>query len=268
MKLRGIKRIATATAATALLIGALGTPARAVETSPSPAKSPAVQTDETPGDIFLDISDDGVYAATAPNKGCTGIDTGVAVAGTDGWLFGKPALEFESISYALAFGDEKTGKLYILYVTPDGNLFQAIDGADEARAAAAIKSKRATLSKRGANAAIPAPPAGWTAALTKDGVWAKTPAGLVLITGIAFTDPEYTGEKDVPFQLVRACPQQQPNTSPSPSLSATPVAHPGPGLPVTGDNVGMITGAGVALLAAGLVLFFVYRRRKNVKFVA
>ncbi|MFG2040663.1 LPXTG cell wall anchor domain-containing protein [Dactylosporangium sp. NPDC048998] len=265
MKLRGIARIAAATAATALLIGGLGAPARAEESPSTPASS--APPPRTPGDIYLNLPDEGVYAATAPKQGCTGIDTGAAVPGTDGWLFSKPAIYFEWITYVFGFGDEKTNKLTILYMSPDGVFIDVVDGADESTLASTVAKRKASLVKKSAAGDLPQrAPDGWTGYITKDGTWIKTPAGLLLLGGFALTVPTYTDEQDVPFELVRAC--APPGAAISPSASPSPSPGAGPPLPVTGTNVWVLTGAGVALIAVGVVLFIAYRRRQNVKFVA
>jgi LPXTG-motif cell wall-anchored protein len=264
MKPRGITRIAAAAAATALLIGGLGAPARAEESPSTPPSSAPPHI--TYGEIYLDIPDSGVYAATAPNKGCEGIDNGVAVAGTDGWLFAKPAIYIEWITYALGFVDDKTDKLTVMYMTPDGVWIEVIDDADEAELAAAVAKKTAALAKKTADgpkaAGLQRAPAGWSGYITKDGTWIKTPAGLRLVGGFAIPNPYYMEERDVPFTLVRACAPPGAVATPSPQPGA------GPSLPVTGTNVWVLTGAGGALVALGVALFVAYRRRQNVKFVA
>ncbi|MER7006948.1 LPXTG cell wall anchor domain-containing protein [Dactylosporangium sp. NPDC000555] len=63
--------------------------------------------------------------------------------------------------------------------------------------------------------------------------------------------------------------QSSASASASPSASASssagtarPSASPAPGLPVTGDRTGLYAGVGAALVAAGVALFLVARRRR------
>ncbi len=254
MKLRGIVRAATAVAVTALLAGGLGAPAFAEEEDP-----------ELPGAV-LNIGESGVWAASYPSKGCAGIDTGVAVAGTDGWLFSKPAGKYKDLYYILFYFTgtfEEPTEIYPIILTSGGVFsYDLPDGVEEPEAVAkALSEKLSTQEKADVKAQIglqfPAP-AGVTAKLVDSGGWVKTPAGWGLGLGVALSTP-LLGEGST-FDLVRACAAPaSPSTSPSPS---------GPTLPVTGTNVWFLSGAGLALVAVGAVLFMAYRRRQSVKFVA
>ncbi|MFG2043434.1 LPXTG cell wall anchor domain-containing protein [Dactylosporangium sp. NPDC048998] len=264
MKLRGIVRAAAAAAVTALFIGGLGTPAH------------AAGDDDFPGAI-LNIPDTGVWAATAPNKGCAGIDTGSPVAGKDGWLFSKPAGEYTDLQYLLIFfkGDiDEPTDIFPLILNSGGVFtFDLGDAPDdpEALAKAMTAKTQPKLTTKGAIQLPQAPaPDGVTGKLVTDGGWVKTPAGWGLFAGAAITEPLLSGRST--FDLVRACPASvtpsasaSASPSPRPSLSASPTTPP---LPVTGSDTWLLGGAGAAMVAAGVVLFVVYRRRQNVKFVA
>ncbi|HTJ38216.1 MAG TPA: LPXTG cell wall anchor domain-containing protein [Dactylosporangium sp.] len=257
MNLRGIARAAAAATVTALFIGGLGTPAHAA--------------DEAPG-ALLNIPDTGVWAATAPNKGCAGIDTGVAVADKDGWLFNKPDGRYTDLNYVFVYIngaiDDPNAEAFPLILNADGVFtFDLGDGEDPLTVEKALTAQSDQITAKSNATAIELPtkpaPAGVTGQLVDDGGWIKTPKGWGLVFGFAVSVPLL---ENTTFDLVRACAAVAPTTQPT-----TPAASPsqsGPTLPVTGDNTGLMVGAGVAMVAVGAVLFVVYRRRRTVKFVA
>ncbi|WP_433201071.1 LPXTG cell wall anchor domain-containing protein [Dactylosporangium sp. CS-047395] len=266
MTLRGIARIAAATAAVVLSIGGLGLPAQAEQT-PSPSLSPAWPP-ANPGNLYLEVPAGGIRAATAPARGCAGIDTGVATPGTDGWLFAPPFVWYDWITFWFGFVDEQEGTLTVLTMSQDGPTTWAIDGADKPAVIDAFaKHDSALVVKLVGGHSATKWPAGWSGYLSAK-PWIKSPAGLLLIGGVAFTTPGYFEVKDTPFQLLRACAPGTVDAPPTPT--AAPSAYPGagPSLPVTGTNVWVLTGAGIALVAAGVALIVAYRRRRNVKFVS
>jgi LPXTG-motif cell wall-anchored protein len=255
MNLRGIARAAAAATVTALFIGSLGTPANAEE-APFPG-----------GRLTVPI--DGTWAATAPHKGCAGIDTGVAVPGKDGWLFSKPAGEYKDLNYVLGYGtgaaDDEQAVPVILVLNSDGIFEVDVDAEEPDAIASALAAKRTEFTKaenENDDDVLDLPtkpaPAGVTGKLTEDGGWVKTPKGWGLYIGFALTDPLLT---EGTFDLVRACAAA---ADPTPSASPTG----GPSLPVTGSNTGTIIGVGAGMVFVGAVLFVVYRRRRNIKFVA
>ncbi|MGI5246033.1 LPXTG cell wall anchor domain-containing protein [Dactylosporangium sp. CA-139066] len=255
MNLRGIARAATAATVTALFIAGLGTPAHAAD-------------DDAPGAI-LNVPDTGIYAATAPNKGCAGIDTGVAVAGKDGWLFSKPAGEYTDLNYVFIYAngpadDEKTDAV-ALVLNAKGVFELDVTGDDPQAIESALAAKSDQISKQASAKDIELPtkpaPAGVTGKLVDNGGWIKTPQGWGLFFGFAVSVPLL----DSSFDLVRACAAAV-DSSPTARPSASPSG--GPSLPVTGDNTGLIVGVGAGMVLVGAVLFVVYRRRRNVKFVA
>lgn len=266
MNLRGTRRLALAATAltAALLVGGLGAPAYAEE-------------GEDPGDIDFPgatlLLDQPVWAANAPVKGCAGIDTGTAVPGKDGWLFSRPEGRYTDLQYVFLFvkGDGETiDDLVPLVLNADG-VFTFAEPVDPGNPEVLAKSLQANAKKASALAAGENPgglelptgpaPAGVSGKLTDGGGWIRTPAGWALAFGGAFTEPMLEGAT---FTLVRACAAGG-DTTPSPAASPTPG---GPSLPVTGTNVWLLSGAGVALVAVGAVLFLAYRRRQSVKFVA
>lgn len=241
MNLRGIARAAAAATVTALFVGGLGTPAHA--------------GDEPAGAILNLPYSTGVYAATAPKKGCAGIDTGVAVADKDGWLFNKPPGQYAELNYVLSYIDgdfADPAHVYWLILNADGVFSLDISDGRDTPAPTAKSAAQAIPPLT-----LPAP-AGVTGKLVDDGGWIKTPKGWGVVYGYALSKPMLD---DVAFFLVRACAAANPSTHP-------PTPSGGPALPVTGDSTGLVIGAGVAMVAVGAVLFVVYRRRRNVTFVA
>jgi LPXTG-motif cell wall-anchored protein len=262
MKLRGFTRLAAATAASVLLVGMFAAPARAEGDD----EIPPVDLD---GAVL--ILDEPIQAASAPTKGCAGIDTGTAVKGTDGWLFSKPrGGEYTDLQYLFLYAkvdDPKTiDDLAFLLLNDDGVFL--VDDSDAPTAQDLVKSLKADVTQAltakliADDYGIPTLPApnGVTGKITETGAWIKTPAGWWLGAGVGLTNPML---EDATFELVRACVAAV-DTSPSPSLSPSG----GPSLPVTGSNIWLLTGGGAALVAVGAVLFMAYRRRQSVKFVA
>ncbi|GAB3854443.1 LPXTG cell wall anchor domain-containing protein [Dactylosporangium cerinum] len=252
MQSRGIIRLAAAAAATALLVGGLGAPAHAA--------------DPFPGALLL--LEEPVWAADAPTKGCAGIDTGTAVVGKDGWLFSKPEGRYTDLQYVFLFvkddGEDEDDFIELL-LNADGVATLDVSGIptdpENPEALAKALGAKVLANKSADKLEFPTnpAPAGVTGALTDDGGWLRTPAGWALVIGGAFTDPPL---KDATFNLVRACAAAAAPTSNAPSTPA------GPQLPITGTNVWVLSGAGVALIAVGAVLFLAYRRRQSIKFVA
>lgn len=263
MKLRGTTRLAAAAAATALLLGGLATPARA-ETGID------LGGVVYPGAVLA--IDDPVLAATAPVKGCAGIDTGKAVADKDGWLFDKPEGKYTGLQYLFLYikPDAKSlDDLVVLLLDADGIAAVDTGGLPPKELAKSLKAKALAANKNAKAVEIPTvpAPAGVTGALTDGGGWVKTPAGWALGLGAAFTEPLL---EQGTFDLVRAC-AAAPESTPSPAAPSSPAAPGGTGggsLPITGTNVWILSGAGVALIAAGVALFLAYRRRQHVTFVA
>ncbi|MEV4138318.1 LPXTG cell wall anchor domain-containing protein [Dactylosporangium sp. NPDC049742] len=261
MKLRGIVRLAAAAAtATALLVGGLAAPSSA-------AAGDDLGDIDFPGAAL--VFEEPVYAATAPTKGCAGIDTGKAVADKDGWLFDKPEGRWTDLQYIFLFvknGGQSYDDLVVLVLDDEG-VYTFVETDPTALA------KRLTANALANTKAekLPLPtgpaPAGVSGSLADGGGWLKTPAGWALAVGVALTDPLQEGT----FNLVRACAAAaEPSSpaSPSPVVPSSPAPGAGPQLPVTGTNVWVLTGAGAALVAAGAFLFVAYRRRQRVKFVA
>jgi LPXTG-motif cell wall-anchored protein len=246
MNFRGIARAVAAATLTAAFIGGLGTPAHAQP--------------DLPGFFLANVPVGGIFAANPiptttpapgtvnPFKDCVLIDDGVAVPDKDGWLFSMPPGEFSGLAYLLAFSAPGNGGgVHVLALTAKG-VFTAPDNK-----LAASADLNADLQ--------PAPP-GVTGKLTvqfgNGGGWVKTPKGWGLTGGVVFVE----GGSGNTFDLLRICPALAPTT---------PAAHPstsGASLPVTGDNTGTMVGVGAGLVAAGVVLFVAYRRRRGVKFVA
>jgi LPXTG-motif cell wall-anchored protein len=249
MNLRGIARLTAAAFATTLLVGALGAPAFA-------------EGEEDTGAILT--IEDPVTAADFPTKGCEGIDDGKAVSGTDGWLYGKPKGEFTVTTYGLLYATDDTfGTFYALVLDADGVHQFALDSATTSKLKGADPEKAFATEAAGDEPPLLPPPAGVTGKLADGGGWVKTPASWLIVAGFADTTPVVTNGE---FDLVRTCPSA---TQPAPSASAShPAGGSGGGqLPVTGTNVWILSGVGIALLLAGGLLFMAYRRR-SVKFVA
>ncbi|WP_344501935.1 LPXTG cell wall anchor domain-containing protein [Dactylosporangium maewongense] len=260
MKLRGIARLAaTAAAATALLVGGLAAPSSA-------AAGDDLGDIDFPGAAL--VFEEPVYAATAPTKGCAGIDTGKAVADKDGWLFDKPEGRWTDLQYIFLFiknGGQTFDDIVPIVLDADG-VYTFVESDPTA-----LAKKLTTKALNGKTAKVDLPtapaPAGVSGSLVDGGGWLKTPAGWALAVGIALTDPLQQGT----FNLVRACAAAAEPTSPaspSPVVPSSPAPGAGPQLPVTGTNVWVLTGAGAALVATGAFLFVAYRRRQRVKFVA
>jgi LPXTG-motif cell wall-anchored protein len=258
MNLRGIARAACAATVTALFIGGLGTPAHADETAPGST---------------LNVPDTGIYAATAPNKGCADIDNGVAATDNDGWLYSKPAGEYTDLNYVFIYADgpadsDKTAGV-ALVLNAQGVFALDVPGDSAAAIENSLKAKNSQIRKATSAKDIALPtkpaPAGVTGHLGDANGWIKTPKGWGIFGGFAVSIPLL----DNTFDLVRACAAVAPSTQPSPQPSASPSASSAlPSLPVTGDNTGMIVGVGAGLVLAGAVLFLVIRRRRSIKFVA
>src|SRR6185312_5079858 len=104
MKLRGIARLAAATAATALLVAGFGSPAFAKDIDP-----------DAPASAVLNIPDDENFEGYL-----AGTDTGSAVVGSDGWLFGKPEGRYDSLYYGFLYFDAKNKTLALLFLYSDG----------------------------------------------------------------------------------------------------------------------------------------------------
>lgn len=260
MKLGAIMRLAAAAAATALFVGGLGAPAHAGDEED-------LADIDFPGATL--VLDGPVWAAEAPVKGCAGIDTGTAVAGKDGWLFDKPEGRYTDLQYVFLYikdDGEDLDDIIPLVLNGDG-VFTFAEDANPEELAKSLKANALTASNADKLVLPTAPaPAGVTGTLTTDGGWLKTPAGWALVFGGAFTDPML---ENAAFKLVRACAAgTDASPSASPAVSTSPTPGGGSQLPVTGTNVWVLSGAGIALVAVGAVLFLAYRRRQSVKFVA
>ncbi|MET7427176.1 hypothetical protein, partial [Dactylosporangium sp. NPDC005555] len=178
MKLRGFTRLAAATAASVLLVGLFAAPARAEGDDNIPLDDLA--------EAVLKL-DEPIQAASAPTKGCAGIDTGTAVKGTDGWLFSKPRGKYTDLQYIFLYLKVEEPKsiddVAFLLLNDDGVFLVDDEGALTAKdLVKSLKADvtRARAAKLVANGyGIPTLPApkGVTGKITETGAWIKTPAG-------------------------------------------------------------------------------------------
>jgi LPXTG-motif cell wall-anchored protein len=195
---------------------------------------------------------------------------GGAKADTDGWTFDQPVKDAHVVAYAFVFvnGDQPE----VLGIGPDGVF--AIDPGAGSESSLEQKLGAAARSGKIASAAVPTVPlpAGVKGGLIDNngGAWLQTPKGWRLLFGVLATDvTEPAVDKfDLKGVCLPAGAEPQPSASPSPSTGGQGGGSGGDTLPLTGANVGVLAGAGVLLVAVGVALFLIRRRRNSVKFVA
>jgi LPXTG-motif cell wall-anchored protein len=256
-------------AAGAALVGLLGAASPAAA-DPSTAPSTSASPVEPGGALLqLNLPPDGTLAHDFAAKDCTAIPGG-AKADTDGWTFDQPVKDAHVVAYAFVFvnGDQSE----VLGIDPDGVF--AIDPGAGSESSLEQKLGAAARSGKIASAAVPTVPlpAGVKGGLIDNngGAWLQTPKGWRLLFGVLATDvTEPAVDKfDLKGVCLPAGAEPQPSASPSPSTGGQGGGSGGDTLPLTGANVGVLAGAGVLLVAVGVALFLIRRRRNSVKFVA
>lgn len=290
MKHRGLLRIAVAA----------GTVMLAPMVAAMPVAAAPAEEKLAPG--YAELQSTAPIAASGfATKSCAGVPGG-AKAATDGWVFDQPA-GAKSPTYQFVFVD-RAADLVFLEINKAG--VQALDvpqsvidaileeadredsAADVAKAAekaqdatsetaekpsaasgdagksdagkndaAGSDAKRAEGKADSEELDFPriAAPAGVAGQLTPEGAWLQTPAGWFLGDGL-LRHGITAGTADT-FSLLRVC-----LPAGAPAVPAKPT------LPVTGANVALVAGGGTVLVAVGIALFLVRRRREAVTFVA
>lgn len=183
-------------------------------------------------------------AADFKNHSCAQIPDGAQGPGKDGFVFVLPDNKVEFLSLALVFK------------TPGGT------------------TENVTIP----NDADPYPDGIVNQANATSKAFVVVPEGWILVNGTATISGETKADY---FNLTHTCPGG-PGPSPSPSKSRSPESSPSPsssgstggnggstggsggGLPVTGTAVGGIVLTGLALVAGGVGLLFLVRRRRLV----
>ncbi|GGM10749.1 LPXTG cell wall anchor domain-containing protein [Dactylosporangium sucinum] len=258
LNLRGIARLGAVAASTTIVLATLGAPARA----------------EEPDYGFPILSTEPTTAVDYKTHSCEGIADGKPASRADGWRLGAPAKADRVVAYLALYSTslDEDADIFPLYLDKDGLHSITDDDIEDAanltKARAAAKAA-AKVAEEDPDLPIGPAPSGFSGSLTDAGAgggWIRTSPGLWLVFAAAITEPELTSGT---FDLISTCVAADAPSSPAPSNpapSASPT--PGPSLPVTGSNVGLISGIGAGLVALGAVLFVVYRRRRNIKFVA
>ncbi|MEV0131596.1 LPXTG cell wall anchor domain-containing protein [Dactylosporangium sp. NPDC050688] len=199
----------------------------------------------------------GATASGFSTQSCDQIPTQYRGAGSDGFVFVLPGNDADFVSLTLKFQPVAGGEVIV----------HIADAADP--------YPDGIVNDKGTSKA-----------------WVVVPAGWKLLDGSAVVDNDATKADD--FNLTHTCPggsTASPSPSPSPTASASPSASPSPSgsgsvegssavpsgtvtptpggsLPVTGVALTSMTMTAVALIAGGVALLMVRRRREVPTFVA
>jgi hypothetical protein len=214
----------------------------------------------------------GTQAATAPAnlRNCGGIPGG-ATADLDGWIFSQPVAGGGNPIWIIGYlTDVDTNPTAILIgVDASGVVRVPIPPGAQPLSSAQLSSQLSAVSTPSASPTdggnvLPPGVAGGLLNGGADGAWLRTPAGWMLLAGALRVDT--TATDPLTFDLTAVCAPSQPTPSPSTSAAASPTPTPTstiPGMPVTGEPVGRLAAAGLAILVAGATLVVLARRRNR-----